>query len=329
MKKTIFLFILLQYTFSNVYSQPDFDQVISKRILSSSKLQQGYLFGNFFIIDHIEIVSLNYYFETLPTVNYDLKKASYVPAEIQLDGRKFPNCTNTEQNYTETFKLTMTLKKTVQFTKTEVSSNKFSFGFKIPIFEKGEISLGSETFNSTTIGSSATTETSEIREYGRNLPVKIPPMKVTILKGKYTRGVIRVPFDAHCKVAGTVSIKYFIKHPIIRIVMELKPAMTVNLSEFLSDENRQFDFEGYVTNDNSSEIELSFADRPIIDSTDCNSNLINTKNIEDELIYKAYENASISNVQSVILTKEEMNEESKLKFKKPMLIKANVRFKNQ
>lgn len=240
------------------YSQPDFDKVISERISASPAFTPKKPNPPNSGLVRIEVVGLNYSFESLPLISYDIKNASFVPEDVVLENYKFPNCTSQQQAITENFKLTIALKRQVIVNQSDFSSNKFSFGFQVPIYAV-VVNMSDEMLNTTTVSQSVTKEETVTREFSRNTPFTIPPNKTTIIKVVAKRGVIRVPFQATFKVDGTAAIVVWYK-----IFGDVKHSdvIVINIRDALNDQARTFNFGGYVTNDNSSDLSISYAETP-------------------------------------------------------------------
>jgi hypothetical protein len=119
--------------------------------------------------------------------------------------------------------------------------------------------------NITTVQNSSTIEQNEIKEYNRNTPFNVPPQKVTTIKLVATRGTIRVPFHAFWKINGRATVRIYLKVCVFgkEEIQRGEPDITINIAELLSDAERTFNFDGYVTNENSSDLTISYAERPI------------------------------------------------------------------
>jgi hypothetical protein len=254
---------------NDCFSQPDFNSVIGERLKTSP------VFTNPSNppVDKITILNDNYTFDELPIITYDIDKASLVPSEVILQSHKFPNCTSAEQTLNEGYDLTITLRKQVVLTNTSVSSNKFSFGIKIPIYG-AVISMSDEVMTSNTLSQSSTNEQTVTQKFSRSLPFKIPAKKTTYVKIVAKRGVIRVPFNASFKINGNVHVEVIVNS------FGIKLATWYNLSDLLSPEARSFQFSGYVTNENSSDLTVKYAETAV-DPNDCliSSNIHNPTDV--------------------------------------------------
>lgn len=304
--RNVIIIVLLLLFYVKVSAQPNFDKVIRDRITSKVKSLHER-------IDHVEILSLDYGFEILPIVNYDLKAASYVPTEITLGEYKFPNCSSVQQNINEVFKSTISNRKTITFTKTDVISNKFNFGFKLPIFSKGEISLGGETVNTTTIQNGQVLEQSEIKEYSRSIPFIIPAKKTSFVKLSATKGIIRVPFNATFKINGPMVLRLYFKMP-FGDPKPGEPDVQIPISNILSETARTFTIEGYITSENSSELTIRYAERDV-----------NTVECEIEEQHPNKEKYDINTLQKQIFHKNVKNtQESEFR---GITVKENLEYK--
>lgn len=271
--RLIAVFYFIGHLSSPCFAQKELDQVIIERIVNSNAYKTHYL--TLTCTQNHKVERINLIFDTLPIVEYDLSKATFVADEIVKKDYAVPNCTNSEQNFVENFELTTSLKTSATIEHSEGETDKITTGFKagIKVSDIGmDFSMSEEYGTSMTLRRQTSTETSRTYKEAKTLNFKIPPETYRIVRLQSKKGILRVPFKAHFVISGTFVFSY---DRTCRTSVMFPNAcnghceVVVPIKWFLSKEQCTFNFDGYIASENSSDFQVLYDERKVDKRKDC------------------------------------------------------------
>jgi len=255
----------------SLWAQQELDKAVIDKITSTDAWKQYSAPG---CETNKRIISVDLIFDTLPVVTYNTAKATYVATSFDHNDYDFPNCTDHDQNITQNFKLSTTLKSLASIENTDVETDRIQTTFKegIKVGDIGmDISMSDDYQTSMTIRRQKSDEKSTTYEDAKTIPFTVKANTYFIARLQAQKGILRVPFHAHFVVSGKFKMAYeshcslsggmFCNGPYCEVDVPIK--------WFLKPQDLTFNFDGYVQSENSSKLTALFDERKIDRAKDC------------------------------------------------------------